>query len=75
MDVLRRLYTILKIMPKDMDDTNKNLLAQLSPQQQVRLVSCLQHGAWQHVLYTWYALHGAQEPQLHTRPAGASCRS
>ena len=35
---LQRLYTILNIMPKDMDDTNKNLLAQFSPNKQVRLV-------------------------------------
>ena len=34
---LQRLYTILNIMPKDMDDTNKNLLAQFSPNKQVRL--------------------------------------
>ena len=52
---LRRLYTILNIMPKDMDDTNKNLLAQFSPKEQVRLVWCLQHGARQHVLHTWPA--------------------
>ena len=55
MDELRRLYTILNIMPKDMDVTNKNLLAQFSPKKQVRLVWCLQHGARQHVLCTWPA--------------------
>ena len=55
-----RLYTTLSIMPKDMDDTNKDLLAQFSPQQQVQLV--------------WYLQCGAQQHVLHTRPAGASGR-